>query len=63
MAILKIKELNFWREMWGPRTEVRITLSPRAAVGGSVVGEGRLTTRLRVSVGRGAVKIKKLEKN
>ena len=35
-----------------------ITLSPRAAIGGSVVGEGRLTTRLRVSIGRGATGIK-----
>ena len=47
--------------MCDPSTEVRITLAPRAAIGGSVVGEGRLTTRLRVSVGRGEeeVKIKK----
>ena len=47
--------------MWDPSTEARITLAPRAAIGGSVVGEGRLTTRLRVSVGRGEgeVKIKK----
>ena len=35
-----------------------ITLAPRAAIGGSVVGEGRLTTRLRVSIGRGVMGIK-----